>query len=510
MDKKVIKISKVIIILIPFFILGGVLNKHFTPLGELTVKYDFKKESPFISDLYPSNRVGEIDKENGYYYRSLKDDTVYFDLTLPRWFNEAIFEIKFKSQNPIFEIRGRESKEQWAFTKKPLENKIIDKEVETGNWHEIRDGDLLLMQRRQEFDGLTQFFANFPATRNIATYSHDDLPRDFKLTDYVKANKITTIKPTLRGRHIIYTYIKDEDLDFKFAVTDINRKFGPDRININVYQQETGEKIHSQSLEDDGETGPTDKIVAANREITIDLPDLPEGVYKVELDFSDDLITEKIESKQNKLVFGQRLFIANSNEYFPELSSAATTTDIYSSGERLVISTTHPAGLQTIKTNDNSFDIAEINERYVLGKEELGTEEISTIHSPQSDLLIESGGYFAYSRDNFFYPEPSNIKKLDAATEMRDLTNTEFIIANYSPPISVKDDWEMAQVKFDLTKLYMDEDMKIQFLFTSPGLQENAREIQVEEIKVTLKKPPLTWDNFLTRLKNFVNQARNQ
>lgn len=507
MNKRFLRIIKIIILLIPILIFAWILNKQFAPFGKATFKYNFKKDSAVISDLYPRARTSDIEKEKGEYYKTLTNDSVYFDLNLPRWFSTAIFEIKFKNQNPIFEIGGRKDKEKWIFDKRPLENKIIDNLARKSSWHKLQEGNLILLQKEKKFESVSDFFENLPASEKIATYFYDKFARDIKFPKYEKSNKTLEINQALRGYHTIYTYIKNEDLHFIFSVVDINRQLGPDRLNFNVYQYSTGKKIYTKTVKDDGEIEPSGKI-SKREEVEINIPGLEEGIYKIELDFSDDLIIRKIKTNQSKIVFGGRLFIAKSDEYFKEIKPEEMATDFYSSGKRLVISTAHPRSLQTIKINNSSFDISKINQKYILGKDEIVSEGLSLIHSPKNDLFIESNGYFAFSLDSFFYPQPKNIIKLNAETEPEELKNLNFIVASYTTPKEVKNEWKVARAEFDLTKLYMDKDFKIQFMLSAPGLYEEGRETKIGEIKVTLKKPPLTPKNFISRLKSFVRRAK--
>ena len=502
MTKKVLTIAKVIVVLIPIVLLGWVLNKQFSPLGKLVIKKNFNKESPFISDLYPRIRVSNIEKDGKEHYQTIKDDAVYFDLELPRWYSQATLDIKFQSYNPIFEIRGRKDKDQWTFVEKSLESTIINQAIKSKDWHETIDKKLLLLAKNTQYSNIQNFLDNPPDTDKVATYFYDDLSRNIKLADYQKSDKTLEIKQALRGSHTIYTYIKDEELDFNFSLQDINRGIGEDKVNINVYQQKTGEIIYASSTADDGTveaTGQTSKI----QQTSINIPDLEEGIYKVEIIASNDLLIRDIKTKQNKLIFGQRIFIANSLEYIKGVGNQSSNTDFYSNGKKLVISTSHPNSFQTLSINNNPvIDINQTNDKYVLGKKELTFDDLSLINSPKSDLFIESDGYFSFSLDSFFFPVPTNINKLDSDTKLDDL---DYIIADsYTLPTKNEDGWSTNTVEFDLSDLYINDDNKVQFMLSSPGLHDNEKEVRIAEIKVTLEKPPLTLDNFTTRLKNFV------
>lgn len=507
MNKKALILAKVIIVLIPIVILGWVLNKQFSPLGKLVIKKDFKKESPFISDFYPRIRVDNIAKDGKEYYQTIRDDAVYFDLELPRWYNQATFVIKFKNFNPLLEINGRQNKDKWIFDEKPLESKIIDKALESKDWSKSEEGEVRLLAKNSQYPSIQSFIDDPPNTDQVATYFYTDLSKSAKLPDYKKSNELLEINKTLRGPHTIYTYIKNEVLDYQFTLQDINRGVGEDEVNINVYQQKTGEIIYTNNIPDD-ENIESNGQASETQQTSINIPDLDEGIYKIELASSDDLLISNIKTKQNKVIFGGRLFIADSPEYNESISSQTMNTDFYSSGKRLVISTSHPDSLQTLLINNSPIiNIDQVTKKFVLRKDELISDGLNLINSPKSDLLIESDGYFSFSLDSFFFPIPSNIHKLDFDTKLED---TDYIIAtDYHPPAK-EDSWSVATAKFNLTDLYIDDDNKVQFMLGAPGLHENEREVRIAEIKVILEKPPLTWQNIIPRFKNYVKGIINK
>lgn len=478
------KAIKIIIILVPLFIFIWFLNKYFVSFGKQTIKYDFKKPSPFISDLYPRTRTSDFEKEDSVHFKKILDDVVYFDLKLPKLYRYAQVKIKFKNPaQPIFNIGAQKDKQ--IFDSHALENKIIDQ----SKWNKIQERDLILLQKEKEYETIDKFLEEFPPTAKIITYHYDELLKTVNI-DYQKSDKILKISHALRGFHTLYTYIKNETLDFVFSFVKINQSPDTDLFNIKVINNKTDQLVFQDN-----------KLKEKN--FHLEIPNLEEGVYKIELDISDDLIIQEIQTKQNKVVFGKKLFLAQSPEYFPNINPEEIPVTFYSTGKNLYITTFHPQGLQTLKINSRNYHIDEIQKKYGLGKKVLQSEGLSMIHSPKSNLLLESDGFFAFSLENFFYPKPPNIVKLN---EVTDIEKFDYIIAEYNPKLSEKNGWKEAQTKFDLSKLYL-ENSKIKFMLSAPGLRDHMREIKIAEIKVTLEKEPITLKNFWPRFKNFVRRV---
>lgn len=497
--KKNILFIKIIILLIPVLVFVWIFNKQYAPLGKLEVVYDFSKESPFISDLYPELRTDGIEKEDGDYLNTIHEDTVYFDLILPRLYKKARVKVVFKGTSPIFDIGGEKEKDVWAFEMRPLENKIIDQL----GWPKIEEGNLTLWQKNKNYNKIHDLIDKSVVKEKIATYHFNEFNKDIKLDNYEKSNQGTEINYTLRGPHLMYTYIKDEELDFTFNMQDINRAWNEDIANISVYKNKNGEKVYNKVVSIDEDASASNQI-SSIKEVQIKIPNLEEGIYKVELSTNDDLLTRKIKTKQKLLVFERQLFLAESNEYIASINENKSPITFYNTGNNITIETPHPNSLQTVQINDQNLEIEEVNKKYVLGKDKLSAGEFDTIKSPRSDLYLESNGYFVFSLDNMLYPKPPNIITMEPDTNMNEIN---YIIAKYyEKPKLLENDWREAQAEFDLGDLYIDEDSKIKFLLSAPGLRDSEGEIKISEIKIILEKDPITIQNIISKLKNFIKK----
>jgi len=487
---KLHKIIRIILILLPIFILSYLLDKEFVFSGKLVVVKNFRNNSPFISDFFPWERVGDIKRdEQRNYYQSIISEPVYFDLKLPRPFKKAKVEITYQNDNlPFFQIGAQASPYEWEYQLKPLENQYLDRI----DWPKIQENGVTLFQREKKFDTIDDFLKNLPDYNKIVVYNYK-LDRDFRIPNYKPGGGLE-IEKTIRGRHNLYTYLENEPLDFTFLVQDINRHPGPDSLEIIVYRRD--EEIYRTTLPDDGITDDSGKP-SEKREVRVILTDLTPGVYKIELKAGDDIFIRKIKSKEHLLILQDRLYLTDNEEYKDSLSDIETSpSTIYTNGRRLVLETPHQKSVQTLKINNDNFKLEEAHKPFIYKVFHDQPKDILTsIYLPKNDIIIETSGLFSFSKESFFNPFITSFK------ENLDLNalGINYIITSYQSP-KKEDNWKIAITDFDLSSLYF-KNNSLRFIFSIPGIEKD-KEIRLKEIKFILEREPITWKNFWPRLFN--------
>jgi len=111
------KFIRAVLIIIPILVLGWLGVNKLVPSGRMEAVYDMKKETPFISKLYPKDRVLEIKKiVNGDFYRSILVEPVYFDLKPNNQFEKVAITLKYKiSGQTTLKMGGLINKKDWLF-----------------------------------------------------------------------------------------------------------------------------------------------------------------------------------------------------------------------------------------------------------------------------------------------------------------------------------------------------------------------------------------------------------
>jgi len=464
-----------------FFLWMGVV-----PVGKITYSRDFnhENESYFLKKLTPKERI--MLSENG--TQKIIGELAYFFLYTPRTFDKAKMIIKYKSESPIIEAGVLMDKKYWNYNLRPVENKFIDKLM--AEWDSVRKDNLILLQREKKLDSVDQFLENFPNLNKVALYNHQ-LNQDFLLADYASSSEKNVLNFSFRGNYRFYTYIKDEDLDFSFKFFDINKDKEADPIDVNLYYN--NELIDNLHLEDDGietDIGETTE----DRLLEMKSVGLPEGVYKIEVKVSDDIVTEKIETRQKKLAFMNKIWIYKADSATPNADHANKFNEnggenfsVFTDAKDLRAQTTNPASVQKIKIGDKILDVKETYKQFGV----LLKEKESEVVIEKSDIMIAGNGVFSFSKEAMLNP---SIKKVDSSFSSEGI---DYILAEYTGP-KESDGWKMAEIELGLKGAYR-EDGEYSFMITGSGLSEE-KPLELDRISIELEGRSL-WEKIGEILK---------
>ncbi len=134
--KHILRIYRIFLMLIVLLLGIWLISKNLVMAGELILEKDFCSSSRLISDFYPENRVGLIEREgDAECFQRIFIEPAYFKLKIPRTFNKVKIEITYQNPNhPILQLalmQKRINPLDWNFQLKPLENPI-SKEWQNG------------------------------------------------------------------------------------------------------------------------------------------------------------------------------------------------------------------------------------------------------------------------------------------------------------------------------------------------------------------------------------------
>jgi stress response protein SCP2 len=438
------------------------------PSGKISYTYYPGENNYFIKKLTPAERV-----EYGEGIVKIIGDPAYFSLQTPRRFEKAKLTMKYKIAGTgrcytpaecgsIIEAGILTDKKIWQYNLEPIENSALDYLME--RWHMIREKNIVLLQKNKKYEKISDFLKTPPLSEKIAVYNYD-FKNEFLLKNYKAGEGITINKP-LRGAYQIYTYLKNEDLDFDFSIFDLNRNKDAD--DFDLYLHYNGQIIASRHLDDDGNITEDGKI-SGLKKIKLSVPNLPEGIYRIELKANNDLVTKEIKTKQNKLSFLDKIWL---------FDKAGENITLYTDSKEIYISTINPGRLQDIKVNGENLAIKETYKQFSLRTK----EKISEIKLKKDDLILAGGGVFSFATSSLIN---SSLKKVDINFNSED---AEYIIAEYKQPRE-EVGWRIAEAEFDLTNAYSEKN-KFNFLISVPGLRadDNIQDsVIIKEIKINVE-----------------------
>ncbi|MDD3284516.1 MAG: hypothetical protein PHZ07_02880 [Patescibacteria group bacterium] len=497
------KITKIRIFINLVGILGIVLlfswliKKDLILDGKLIINSDLTKTTPMISIIYPEHRV-----EKGNEYYNIIEEPVYFNLRSPIKFDEANIEIEFQNEGAnIIQLSVADNGEGWSYIDHTLYNKTLDDIT----WPQISDNINTLWQKETKFDSINGFINEIHSLDGVGAYDFN-LGENFTISNYEAKKNELIINNCIRGEHKLYTYIKNEALNFTFTIQDINRTDGSDPISIEIFNI-NNKKIYSKIISDDGMISSKDPA-SDPRYISLYIPNLEEGVYRIEFLTNDDVLIRQIKTNQQKISFIDRLYLCDNPEYSDGLVDLKyLPTTIYTNARTISFYTAHDKGLQTVTIDDKTINI---NKKHEWIKTESGPK-LSKIYIPKNDLKISGRGVFALNKEQYFNPEIVNSK------DYSDSENMNYIIAQYQKPEIIENNenetWFKGIVHFSLNDAKI-EDGNLKFMVSSPNLNLEKNKIKIRSIKVELIKNKKQneneayeqfWNIIKQKIKSYIN-----
>lgn len=461
-DKILVRFVQGILLLIPLVVFGWLTWQELVPTGVFVVTKSQTEPSPFIDRLLPDARVDGA---------TITGDPSFFFVHPHRGFDRVDAEIQFKNKGAsIVEFGGLARPEPEVYDLQPLQNTLLDEL----DWHHLERDGISLYQREPQFDSIADFLTNLPPRDQVGTY-HYTLKQPYRLEGYRPRFIQQSIDVSLRGSHVFKTYIKNEELSFVVDYMDMNRDEGADGLEIVVFN-EGGEAVGDLLVADDGNT-QGNELASGLKTTTLRIPALPEGVYKVEVRTTRDVFIRRIRTPQQKIVFLNNVFLGDEVGYQP----TPRPVRFFTQAKRLAFQTRHAEGVQTVSVGNDALEIERAYERYVAEVEQDG---VVPVFSPVADLLIHTDGHVAFSRQQYFNPDPI---RLTFHTDL-DRLGINYVIADYTPP-EQQGEWTVARASFDTRVLYQEEGTW-KFVFSIPGIVSQEASVEVGDITMHWHRPP--------------------
>ena len=471
--KNIIITIRIILWSLAVFIIAVFVYLAIVPSGEIEYNFDFNKESGFIGKLKPKERVEFGDKK---FRNKIVANPVYFNLYTPRLFETAELEIKYKNKGdiPLVEAGVLVDNVSWNYDLKPVQNKLIDQLSLV--WENKNENNLLILKRPDNASSTYEcnFFddnASSTDINNLAVYNYKP-SITYVLNDYEAGDgKIKNIDNfcALRASWEIATYIKNEILDFNFSFKNLNKKENKNSVDLLLFYD--GELIDSQSL------SLQDLETKENFNLELKVPNLPEGLYKIVLKASDNIITTNIKTAQTKFVFMHhlRLFKNNNVDDF----------NLFTNSNKIQAKTIHPDSLSEIKIDNQVLSLRETYHQFesdISGV--FATSGIKVLNIKKDGIFLSGDGVFSFTQNSFFNPQ---VKKAIYGLDIN-ASQVNCIIADYKMP-KKEDNYYIVHILFDLKKAYR-ENNTYSFMISAPDLKmgnQDSNYLEIEEIDVKLK-----------------------
>jgi len=460
------------------FLVAIILYFKIIPFGQITYERYWptvlRSGKGFIYDFKPPERVTDDGQS-----LIIKADPVYFSLFTPRRFDRAKVTVKYYNHltttTPIIELGLLQDKISGAYNLQPLQNNILDSL--RFSWSRLDDSDQrLVLQAGKYYNEVLDFESDLasghlrdcPAgpTSCVAVYNYH-LSSDYSVPDYVRLTPFSLSHP-LRGSHQFYVYLKKNPWRLDFTFTNENKDRAADPIVVNVYDND--QIIVTQTIAGDN-LNPTG-AVSEEKKMSLSGTVSHDGVYKVEVKISDDVIISSLQVPSDRLSF--------INKIWPASAGALT---LFTDASYIQTRTLDPVNLGNINFGGQDFNLSEAYRQFTFTIDKPGIKELQL---SKDDIALANNGVFAFSRDGLFNPTPAKVDRFFVAGG-----ETKYIIANYDRPIN-QEGLKTASAEFDMSNANYEKG-KYTFLISIPGLEWLSDSDTVEdfmdirEISVELK-----------------------
>lgn len=461
------------------------------PSGERSVEWKPGESSPFIQSPLPAERVSEVQKSDKGDFVSIQREPVYLAVFSPSdEFTNATVTMEFDPHNAFaVELGGLTNVAAYAFDFHALSNS----KLESLSWNALaRNGEdpTMVFARQDVKASVADFLAYVPVRSSVATY-RATLPGTYRDLVYVPLNGTQEFNVSLRGSHEYVTYIKGETFRTSITYQDINRTFGADEGYIRVYNED-GKMMLDETIADDG-NGTEDQVYSTR---TIDLvgANWPEGVYRVQLSGTSDIIWRKFVTSQRYLSFKNRLFIADDVGYL----SADRQTDFVTNSKSIVLETLHADPAHSVSIGTKTLAIPDSHIKEYVSIDDAG---IVSGRTSSGDVKMTGEGKFAFTRGSFFDPDPL----VFTVNSNLDDASLQYVLADVPAVQTTNDGWRTAAADFDLGKLEK-EFGAYKFAIGLPGLAVDEESVDLHRVTVTFHKAPIS---IFTAIKNELRRWRD-
>lgn len=156
--RKLLKIIKIVIWLLPIILFLWIFNKHFVLNGKLEIRYQVNKENKLIRNfaskepdklIGTKNNLTEKDKKD--YFQLITTSPIYFDVKVPRPFQKATVTLKYQNPNnqPDIKLGIKQANGGFYQTDMAFSHPVLESLPEY--WDKIQEGDLILWQKNKQY-----------------------------------------------------------------------------------------------------------------------------------------------------------------------------------------------------------------------------------------------------------------------------------------------------------------------------------------------------------------------
>lgn len=456
--------------------LAWLVLQRLPPSGTVTFDVPFDGRSAWINPFLPAERTTPPGEQNGGWKgQKVIADPVYASARIPGVYDEVEVSVDFRPNNqPLIELGVLRNLEAFQFEFQPL-------------WFApLQDKDWRVATT-------TQGVRTYLRSGTLETVTPDRLAvwhASATLADPSDAAApMRVTSSTLRGSHDFYAIPAGGSLRFQFRIQDVNRANGPDTVVFRVFRN--GEALSQDVV---GIGGSRDRGMGPVIEKTIALADALPGVYRIQFASDDDVFIRSITTNAIHWVVGPRLIFGDDVGFTTSVRPGIAWTN----SRHLMLETFHNEGLQRVTLGDAQTTLTKTHEQVRLDRSDADAAP-QRLNAPAGDVRIVGDGWFSFSPAAFFAPQPRRIT--DASDPQAE--GIQAVLTPYVRPVDLGEGWKRATLRFHLDP----SQDHIQLALSVPGIASRNTSVDIREVHLTYRRPPLSWSEWWRVLRREVSNA---
>ncbi len=498
---------KLVILVAPIVLLAWLANQRFMFTPTITVTYR------------AGTKPGAVQPETGNIIRTynsnwLLKDSLDFKVRIPRLVESVRIRASLVNRNqPIIRLVATGSDEA-GDQSRLIRHQVLD----SLDWNRIDNQALHLWQRPdrdvietsagpngetvervvgqtpvRQSGTVEEFLGDLPPAQAFATVELDPFAFSF-VPNYQPALAPITIPHAFRGTHTLYVYAANEDLRLRFEKIDLNRETGPDPLTILVRSVSLDPNnrtlLMRKTIQDDGRE-TDDNQHGRPQPVDVVLPDLPPGMYRIELQASDDVLVRNLLSDQHYLVFAGRVFFADGPTYAGS-SPDFRRFQIRTSQSALKFKTKHPEGQQAIVSGQQRIELTGVGPAVELRD----LQPDVPVELERADVIVDGPGMIAVGPARLPESPPA------AFGDGGSLDAYDYILSSYFPKRTTGR--VVVDETFELRRLLLTTN-DLHFQLELPGLRAADRRLELRTISATLRRGAFPWGKIPEKIRSLFN-----
>ncbi len=470
-----VRIIKIVVVLAPVLIGFMILNHRYVLTPSLTYTYKPGGRVGVIGPEQPESLLQTADTQLKW---KLSTETLPMHVRIPRILETVDVRLRLDpGTQPYasFTAKGKNGIDQTSI--------LYAEGLENLDWKAIQENGLTLWQRNAQgaYASIQKFLADPPDPTQIAVAGIDRMAFSKPVFGQTGANT-TTVAHDIRGSHALYTFVENGSLSVHMQKIDLNRVPGQDTLVIRVYRvstdlQENPVPVAISKVQDDGDAKDSDHH-GDPQPVDFVVDNLQTGIYRIELDTSEDVLIRDLAVNQAYLAFDRRVFLAEGPTYGTDFDPVSLATN----GSQVSVAAVHDVGKQKISIGSHTLVLKDLK------VDETATELVGTTHFRlnRGDVIVQSDGLIEIDDAKLL---SAGAKSLDVTGPKLRLKNIDYVLARYVTHANGSIEFDQ---KYDVNELELfTNDLK--FVLYTPNLVSGNFTLGFKDFKVRLQRGPFPW-----------------